>query len=276
MIAADLDRDAVVAKGRFADLRHLPGFERVPVPDPDGLLAGLLQLSREDFDALRERYAATVDAGARDLVATSAGALGRLPFATGDRVVIAGDSIAADAVSWARLLARALEIHGAGVEVLHRSVSGRTTAEAIANHDLVAAAAPDWVIVALGTNDMRRHGVATGAEMASPAETERNLRALAALVSESGARPIVVAPPPLHPEVEARTRSTGTFWRPDDEAPRREAVLRAHSAAIVATLEGEEDAWMPDGIHLSVAGQRAMAREVLTGLSRIGRGAGVP
>jgi len=78
----------------------------------------------------------------------------RLPSLLGQRILVVGDSISADALSWANLfrdLFTALHPH---VHVTNNSLTGRTTGEGIAALANVLREAPTHVFIMLGVNDI--------------------------------------------------------------------------------------------------------------------------
>jgi acyl-CoA thioesterase-1 len=197
-----------------------------------------------------------------------------LPFADTDRVVTVGDSVTADRLGWADLLATALRVGGTGPEqFMNFAVSGHTTSDTIAMFNVIAEARPTWILQMLGTNDARRHGRMTGARMVSPAETARNLHDLQRLVRlETNARLIMITPPPMDATAPVQVvEPTGDRWNAADVE---------QIAEIVRTMEGTSiDVYtdfagldltallLPDGIHPSLAGQRAIVTSVVRHLA---------
>ena len=104
--------------------------------------------------------------------------LDRLPFKPGDRVAVLGDSMSADALSWANLLRDVLDATHHDVEVINQSVTGRTTAEPITAFPALLAERPTIILILLGVNDARRYANIAGIRVASANETRRNLSAL--------------------------------------------------------------------------------------------------
>jgi lysophospholipase L1-like esterase len=175
-----------------------------------------------------------------------------------DRVVAFGDSLTAAPGSWADQLG-----------LVNLGVPGDTTVHLISRFADVAACDPDLVIVLIGTNDARRHGLAGDRMLLPDRETARNLRLLIALAREqTRARVVFVTPPPI---IEAKVRRAPLLRR---EPVTWRAADVERKAAIVAGLDVEvidsREALRPpldrhllaDGLHLSKPGQRRLARRI--------------
>jgi lysophospholipase L1-like esterase len=261
--------DATVA--RFTHHARLPLPALVGL-DPSlalALDANFVGCSPARLAEIRSEHAAAVAGAAAELLADPAvaAAAARFAAAAGPRVVVLGDSVTADSLGWAELLAGCLR--GTGTTVANLAISGITSGEAIPLLDLVLREEPTCVLAMLGTNDGRRHGRA-GVRAASTAETQRNLRALRQLVeSDAGARFVALAPPPMDQDRHDAGTPPGATVRftAADLAATLAAVRTALPAVVdVPALLGEPvpaDFWLPDGVHPSFAGQRRLLRIVL-------------
>jgi lysophospholipase L1-like esterase len=263
--------DATVA--RFTHHARLPLPALVGL-DPDLALrldARFVGCPPGRLAAIRREHADTVARTAAGLLAerATAAAVARLAAVTGPRIAVLGDSVTADSLGWAELLAACLRAAGTGVTVANLAVSGFTSGEAIPLLDLVVRERPSCVLAMLGTNDGRRHGAA-GVRAVSTGETRRNLRALRELVgADAGARFVPVAPPPMDQarhDAGLPPGATVRFHR-DELAATLGAVRAALPGVIdVPALLGEPvpaGFWLPDGVHPSLEGQTVLARLIL-------------
>ena len=266
-----MDSDLMTRLIRYADLTAWPAFAAFGVQEQeiDRLLAVTAGLEPSAVSGVRDGLAGRVRAAAGALLTERpvAAGLHRMALRPGERVVVVGDSISADRLSWARLLADLVPMvePEASVEVL--ALSSRTSSEALALGPVLVSRVPTRVLVMLGTNDVRREGATTGVRMVSAAETARNLRALRLLLeTETGARVRFVVPPPVDPARVGLTRElTGEWWDGAD-LPELTAIVRDvdPDAIDLSGLPARPGFWEDDGLHPSPIGQVAILRAVLS------------
>jgi lysophospholipase L1-like esterase len=263
-------------QARFAHPQRLPLMRRgtgEAVPEPL-LLAQVLGCTADEATALVDGLDARAAAAAEELTSDpkTRTALSRLPFRSGDRIVALGDSITADRVGWARLLSGVLAGSQPGVTVVNEGLGGDTSSDLIARLDLVSADRPSWVVLMIGTNDIRRHGPTRAYRMASISETRRNLGILARAVKEMGANLLVMTAPPVHEERAATYfRDDDCTWYSADAEELAETVLEVRPDAVdvhrAFTATGIDDLLEPDGVHPSIAGQQLIVRTLLSVLT---------
>lgn len=105
-------------------------------------------------------------------------------------LMVLGDSLSAGYQmradqSWPRLMEPMLNDNGLKIEVVNASISGDTTGNGLARlPKLLKQHAPDYVIIELGAND--------GLRGFPPAAIEKNLRAMIALIKDSGGEPLLM------------------------------------------------------------------------------------
>jgi acyl-CoA thioesterase-1 len=144
-------------------------------------------------------------------------------------------------------------------------------------------AAPDLVVVLVGTNDARRHGAAAESMLVSDRETERNLARLVRLLrDETGAGVVLVTPPPV---LENRIARAPLFvrervtWRDADVARKAALVAAAHERVVdsrAVLTDPLERLLLADGLHLSLRGQERLAGLIARGLAPAGSAATAP
>ncbi|MEV6301189.1 GDSL-type esterase/lipase family protein [Actinoplanes sp. NPDC051861] len=259
---------------RYTRTQRWPLLQRFPITDDghDGLLAQMLASTpakiRSLIDAMRDetRAAAARMLAGRHYRAT----LDALPFGPDDRIVAVGDSITADRLGWFEILAESFHQAGTPAATLvNLGVSGDTTADVLERFDLLEAARPSRVLLMIGTNDAREHGREGGYRMATPGETERNLRALIDLVtSQLGAAITVITPPAVDQErIDSYFRDVPVHWRAAAVAEVADVVRKTAPDAIdlhEATREiGTAGFLEPDGVHPTSAGHQFILDHVL-------------
>ncbi|MBP2371101.1 SGNH/GDSL hydrolase family protein [Pseudonocardia parietis] len=268
-----MDSDLMTRLIRFADLTAWPAFAAFGVQEEeiDRLLAATAGLDPSAVSGVRAELSGRVRAAAGALLTERpvAAGLHRMALRPGERVAVVGDSISADRLSWARLLAELVPMvePEASVEVL--ALSGRTSSEALALGPVLVSRVPTRVLVLLGTNDVRREGATTGVRMVSATETARNLRALRLLLeTDAGARVRFVVPPPVDPSRVGLSRElTGEWWDGGDLAELVAIVRDVDPEAIdLSRLPVRPGFWEDDGLHPSPLGQVAILRAVLAAI----------
>ncbi|MGW5688252.1 SGNH/GDSL hydrolase family protein [Nonomuraea sp. NPDC003754] len=236
-------------------------------PLDEDRLGPLFGLPAERFGAIRREHAAHARRLAEDLLADDdfAAAVDRLPFAAGQRVVAVGESTTADLLSWFEILRHLLDLRrpGHGSTLVNLAVSGQSTTQALGTLPALAAQRPDWVLCMLGGNDAMRVG-GTKDTQVSLLETERNLRLLRQ--AAPAATWLWLAPTSVD---EARVTAYQPFqrarlsWANEDLRAIGE-VLAAMPEQVVSLAEPDHE---DDGLHLSPAGQRALAAAFVASLA---------
>lgn len=190
-----------------------------------------------------------------------------------DRLAVAlGDSITADRGSWLSILSVAGSLTGRPMSWINAGVSGDTTTHGLARFDLgVASYRPETVVILLGTNDARRSRLVPGPPLISPATTQENLRRLVEFARSAARTVVLVTPPPIDPALlDVWQFELDATWRAEDLDTVADAVRRvaAETGSILVDLwpdfgAAPEQLHLPDGLHPSAAGQRAIARRLV-------------
>ncbi len=220
---------------------------------------------REIKDAFTERAHRCASELLRD--ARFADLVDRLPFEPETAVVGLGDSITDDLQSWFEILRHLLTERrpDEGIRLVNSGISGDTTSGLLSRVLEVLEEDPDWVLILIGTNDAPFVREPPTKTLVSPEETAKNLRALRDLVkARSGARLAWMTPPPAIEDRTAEAPAGQPVWRNAD---------LAEVARLVREVAGEDplvDLWeafgqpaepkflLPDGLHPSLAGQKAI------------------
>jgi acyl-CoA thioesterase-1 len=258
---------------QYTHLEKLYGY----LPGMADAVPAIFGMTPSDHAALRARFAARAEAAARDLLAEPdvAAAVDALPFADGQTVLAVGDSITDDLQSWAEILRHLLRLRrpGLGAQVVNEGLSAHTTAMVLRRWPAtVAAHRPDWVLCALGGNDVTRIGPEPARTQVGLDESVANLRRLRELAPAP--RWAWLTPAPVHEERVAQFppfRFGGSAWRNADVRALADAVRRFDEPVVdlVAVFGVPADPVLqgPDGVHPTAAGQAAVARAVVTRLA---------
>jgi len=202
----------------------------------------------------------------------------QLPFESGTTLVGLGDSITDDYQSWLEILRHLLAERRPGdeFEVVNAGISGDTTSGLLGRVLEVLDEGPDWILVLIGTNDVAFIREPPTKSLVSPEETGKNLRALRDVARAlSDARLVWMTPPPtIEDRVLEDASPIGPVWRNKD---------LAEAARLVREVAGEDplvDLWeafgepaqpeflLPDGLHPSLAGQKAITAALVERLGR--------
>jgi len=255
-------------------LASLPGGQEIG----DEILASFFGTDAQTYREIKDTFAERTRRCAYELLqdARFAPLVDRLPFEAGTTIVGLGDSITDDYQSWLEILRHLLVERRpeSGIYLVNAGISGDTSSGLLGRLLDILEGNPAWIITLIGTNDVPFIRDPLTKSLVSPEETGKNLRALRDLAETLSATRLVWITPP--PAIEERTT----------EVPAGEPVWRNADLAKVANLvrdvAGEDplvDLWevfgeptdpellLPDGLHPSLAGQRAIAAALVEQLS---------
>lgn len=283
MSCAPVAQQPLTPAGRCEFLRYTrteqwPMLVRFPVADQVhlDLLARMIGAGAADVRSMISDMAAVAHDAAAELMADWAYSAGvaALPASAGDRIVAVGDSVTADRMGWLDILAQSLHIAGRDeLRLDNLGLSGSTTADALERFDLIQAARPTRVLLMLGTNDARTHGLGRRHQMATGSESERNLAAIAELIEHQLHASVTLITPPLADPRRTATMPDNLGWDGAAVADVARAVRKLDPACIdvyEAMQDRDVDVLLEaDGIHPSLAGQKLIARTVVDSLVRL-------
>ncbi|MFC9434606.1 SGNH/GDSL hydrolase family protein [Nocardia sp. NPDC057030] len=244
----------------------------------DAHIAALFGLTADEYHSLRAGFAEQARTAAAGLLTEAwvAGQVDRLPFAAGDHVVALGESSTADRLSWFEILRHLLELRrpGDGIELTNLAVSGATTTQTLKGIAALGFQRPNWVLCQLGANDAQRLG-SDGPRVVSAEETARNLTLLHDEgVRSSDTRWIWLTPHDMDETLIAAYppfQQARISWRTADHGQTAQLLLDRPEPAVdvLAVTRPRPGLFEPDGVHLSAAGQVAVARTVVSALAEI-------
>lgn len=253
----------------------------VPGLADETVLASLFELDLASYQALKADFAAAARGAAEELLAEPGFAekVDGLPFAPDSLVTAVGESDTDSLQSWFEILRHLLDLQRPqdGIRLVNAGISAQTTTQALSRIVQPLGQQPDWIICGLGGNDAVRTGPEPTITLVSIEETQRNLaelRRLARLVTE--AQWVWLTRPPID---EARMEAYEVFrmgplpfiWRNAD----MEAVnawMREQPELVVDMQAAFGDPipaefQEPDGLHPTLAGHQAIAREFVERLT---------
>ena len=254
-------------------LGSLPGAAALS----DTVRAALLGLDPDIYAAEQARMSRGAKEAARELVSESAvtAMIDGLPLKEGARIVAFGDSHTSDPQSWAMILNELFTARGASMAI--NAAPGDTTTHGLIRIGEVVAQQPDWILFLMGVNDARTQGPKPTKTLVDHQETGRNLREMHQRAShETKGRCLWITPPAVNEERVSNHWGLSRFgvrFRNEDVA-RVAAAVRDIGAptvdlfSILGTPPAPE-LLMDDGLHLTLAGQKRLALEVLRGWSKV-------
>jgi lysophospholipase L1-like esterase len=195
----------------------------------------------------------------------------RLPFQTGDTVVGVGDSLTDDLQSWLEIVRHLLELRRPqdGVRILNVGLSAHTTAMVLRRFvPMTLAQRPDWIVCFLGGGDATRVGPEPNKTQVSLEETAKNLEAMRHMASTlTDALWVWITPPTLEEERAAAYppfRMEQSHWRNEDVLGIGDFIREQEEPVVdiqaVFGTPADPELQGPDGVHPSLAGQKAIAR----------------
>jgi lysophospholipase L1-like esterase len=256
---------------QFTHLEKLYGY--LPGMD-EALMARLFGLDLEGYREIKGRFDASACEAARELLRDSSFArrVDRLPFRSGETLIGIGDSLTDDLQSWLEIVRHLLEERRPhdGIRVVNMGLSAHTTAMVLRRFvPNVAAQRPDWILCLLGGNDVTRIGPEPNKPQVSLEETAKNLEAMRRIAREqTEARWVWITPPPTFDEERTAVyppfQMGQSHWRNEDVVAIGDFIREQEDPIVdIQTLFGtpaDPELQGPDGVHPSLAGQKAIAR----------------
>lgn len=263
------DRMMIEKLVQFTHLEKLYGY--LPGMD-EKLLARLFGLDLGEYRDIRNRFDANARSAARELLEDDsfAGHVDRLPFGAGDKVMGIGDSMTDDSQSWLEIVRHLLEMRRPQdkIRTINMGLSAHTTAMVLRRFVSYLSQEPDWIVCFLGGGDATRVGPEPNKPQASPEETAKNFEAMRRIAAKlTDARWVWITPPTFHQERAAAYppfKMGQSHWRNEDVLAIGD-LIRAQKEPVVdiQALFGtpaDPELQGPDGVHPSLAGQKAIAR----------------
>ena len=241
----------------------------------DALVAMLHNIDLVTYQTIKTHFDDNARNVAMDLLSDPAFAarVDRLPFVAGEIIVGLGDSITDDYQSWLEILRHLLALRRPqdNLTVINAGISGDTTANLISRFLDVVNAKPDWIFCFVGTNDARLHGESPTKTLLSLSETAANLHMLRHYAAkQTQAEWVWLTPATVLEDWISVDWFLGPLqlgWRNSDMAAIAELMHTLPDPVVdLQTVFGtpvNPDYLLPDGLHPSLAGQKAIVTALI-------------
>ena len=241
----------------------------------DALVAMLHNIDLVTYQTIKTHFDDNARNAAMDLLSDPAFAarVDRLPFVAGEIIVGLGDSITDDYQSWLEILRHLLALRRPqdNLTVINAGISGDTTANLISRFLDVVNAKPDWIFCFVGTNDARLHGESPTKTLLSLSETAANLHMLRHYAAkQTQAEWVWLTPATVLEDWISVDWFLGPLqlgWRNSDMAAIAELMHTLTDPVVdlqaVFGTPANPDYLLPDGLHPSLAGQKAIVTALI-------------
>ena len=241
----------------------------------DALVAMLHNIDLVTYQTIKTHFDDNARNAAMDLLSDPAFAarVDRLPFVAGEIIVGLGDSITDDYQSWLEILRHLLALRRPqdSLTVINAGISGDTTANLISRFLDVVNAKPDWIFCFVGTNDARLHGESPTKTLLSLSETAANLHMLRHYAAkQTQAEWVWLTPATVLEDWISVDWFLGPLqlgWRNSDMAAIAELMHTLPDPVVdlqaVFGTPANPDYLLPDGLHPSLAGQKAIVTALI-------------
>jgi acyl-CoA thioesterase I len=255
-------------------LAALPGGQGIG----DEMLAPFFGTDARTYREIKAAFAGRARRCANELLQDPwfTGLVDLLPFEPGTTIVGLGDSITDDYQSWLEILRHLLAERrpGSRIRLVNAGISGDTSSGLLGRLLDILEGNPAWIMILIGTNDVAFVRDPLTKSLVSPEETGKNLRALRALAETlSAARLVWITPPPAIEERTTEVPAAQPVWRNADLGEVANLVREVAGEDLLVDLwkvfgePVESELLLPDGLHPSLAGQKAIAAALVKQLS---------
>ncbi len=241
----------------------------------DALVAMLHNIDLVTYQTIKTHFDDNARNAAMDLLSDPAFAarVDRLPFVAGEIIVGLGDSITDDYQSWLEILRHLLALRRPqdNLTVINAGISGDSSASLISRFLDVVHAKPDWIFCFVGTNDARLHGESPSKTLLSLSETAANLNMLRHYAAkQTQAEWVWLTPATVLEDWISVDWFLGPLqlgWRNSDLAAIAELMRTLPDPVVdlqaVFGTPANPDYLLPDGLHPSLAGQKAIVTALI-------------
>ncbi len=251
--------------------KQFPLFQGVQDPEA---VADFIGIDTDNFRKIREVFDQHARQAAEEILKDEGmmTLAEKLPFKPNDTIAVIGDSITDDRQSWFHILRNLLDLVIPKVQIryIDASISGSFSADALRRLERdVLSKKPDWVFVALGSQDALRLHLIPGRTLVSIAEFWENINAIeSAILQNCKNPPIWITPPPVIPELMQQMPLLDGVLDEQDLRDFRE-VISGKSGYIVDPagdrmgVPPKEWNYLNDGYRPSLAGNMETVRSIL-------------
>jgi acyl-CoA thioesterase I len=269
---------------QYTHLDKLYGY----LPGMTDALPSLFGLERAEYAELTAGFDAQAQQAAQQLLDEDsfAAQVDALPFRPGPTVLAVGDSMTDDLQSWAEILRHLLDLRrGHGTRVVNGGLSAHTTAMVLRRWPAtLRATEPDWIVCALGGNDVTRVGPEPTKPQLDLSESVANLVELRRIAqARTTASWVWMTPVPVREDRVAEFpafRYGQSTWRNADVLALAAAIRGFDEPVVDLTrafgVPAKDELQGPDGVHPSLAGQTAIVTALVQRLTTSSPGTGLP
>jgi acyl-CoA thioesterase-1 len=244
---------------------YLPGMGEATV-------AALFDLDEVTYRQIKDHFDENAREAAQELLENRSLAerVDRLPFRSEETVLGVGDSFTDDLQSWLEIIRHLLWARRPHEEirVINAGISAQTTSMTLRRFVPLISQQPDWIVCFLGGNDATRIGPEPNKPQVSFEETAKNLEAMRRMAATlTDARWVWITPPTFDEERAAAYppfRMGQSHWRNEDVLAIADFVRDQEEPVVdlqvIFGTPANPALQGPDGVHPSLAGQKAIAR----------------
>ncbi|MEX2639217.1 MAG: SGNH/GDSL hydrolase family protein [Balneolales bacterium] len=254
-------------------------FPLLPGVSDKSAVAGFIGIDEDELDTIRANFDQNTRQAAFELLKEEEvqKQIDKLPFKKNDKIAIIGDAVTDDLQSWFFILKHALElsIEAANFSWYDASQSSETSANILMRLDRdVLAYKPDWVIIAIGSDEAVRPHLATARTLVSLAEFWENVNTIESAIQLVVKNPVIwiTPPPPVTELMQQHPFFNGVAYEEDLKQYRE--VIAGKQGYIVdpagVRMGNPPEAWnfLSDGYHHSLAGHLNTVRTLIEVLGR--------
>lgn len=236
--------------------------------------AGFYGLDRQIYQKMLSRFDEQAEQAAGEVLKDSdcLQMLSKLPFSKTHKIAVLADALTDDLQGWFAIFRHVLDlgIPGASFEYIDAAMAETTSSDALRRVEgSVLVHKPDWVLIALGSEDAMRPNITTGRCLTSLAEFWENVNSIeSAVLANCSNPPIWITPPPaISEQMQKSPLLSGTILEEDLKNYRE--VVAGKKGIVVDPLgtrmENPPAAWnyTNDGFHLSLAGHVQTVKHLL-------------
>jgi len=251
--------------------KRFPLFQGIKDPEA---VSDFIGIDFEQFKGIRENFDKMTNQAAGEILKDPdlLEYIEKLPFKSGETIAVMGDSITDDRQGWFQIFRNVLDLATpkASFKYVDASLSDSLSADALRRMERdVLSHEPDWILIALGSQDAQRLHLTTGRTLVSLAEFWENINAIESAVMQNCKNPPVwITPPPVIPDLMQKMPLFDGVVEEDDLNEFREVI--AGKSGYVVDPAGKRmgdppQAWnyLNDGFHPSLAGNIETVKSIL-------------
>lgn len=257
-------------------------YPLLPGTEDKSNVAEFIGLDEKELTQTREKFEDNARKASQELLKNEEQQkkIDQLPFKKDDTIAVIGDSITDDLQSWFAIFRHVMEttVKAANFTWIDGSLGGDTSANALMRMDRdVLVHEPDWVILALGSDDAVRPHVASNRTLVSLAEFWENVSTMESAISQVTGNPVIwMTPPPVISEMMEQNALFNGILQEEDLADYREVIAGKTGYIIDPSgnrMGNPPEAWnyLGDGFHPSLSGHLNTVNALIDAMTEYGK-----